>query len=79
MNMEDHSNSTTFFCVHRSQCLYLSAELSDGSSSSSDSIFSNESKKEPVQSQQFLVKKDCNSETGLKNSYYSNRNMKEPG
>ena len=67
--MKDHSNSTTFFAYKRLQCLYLSAKLSDGSSSSSDAIFSNDSKKETIQSQQFLVKRNCDSETGLKNSF----------
>ena len=60
-----------FIAYRRSQCLYLSAKLSASSSSSSDVIFSisNESKKEPVQSQQILVKRDCDSEAGLKNSF----------
>ena len=76
--MEDHTKSTTFFVYKRSQCLYLSAKLFDGSSSSSDAISSNKSKKEPVQSQQFLVKEIVIQRHVRQLFYYSSRNMKKP-
>ena len=60
----------SFIEYKKSLCLYLSQKLPDTVSSSSDAIF-NKSKKEPVRSQQYLVKRDCDSERGLPSSAFT--------